>query len=102
MLKQLFCLSVLIATVYSQGAIQGGSLDDLISSVFNTTETKIDPIGDPNVNPNPNPNPVPNNGGDRPRVRTLNYSKSSFKIISNQFFLAMSRRRMCPILFMQQ
>lgn len=70
MWKQLFCVTVLIATVYSQGAIQGGSLDDLISSVFNTTETKIDPIGDPNtnVNPTPVPNPVPNNGGNIPRV----------------------------------
>lgn len=75
MLKQIFCLTILLATVYSQGSIQGGSLDDLISSVFNTTETKIDPIGDPNtnVNPNPVPNPVPNNGGDLPRVSFLNY-----------------------------
>lgn len=77
MLKQIFCLTVLLVTVNSQGAIQGGSLDDLISSVFNTTETKIDPIGDPNtnVNPKPVPNPVPNNGGDQPRVRFKFYPK---------------------------
>lgn len=75
MLKQIFCLTVLLATVYSQGAIQGGSLDDLINSVFNTTETKIDPIGDPNTKPTPKPvpNPVPNNGGDQPRV-SLNFT----------------------------
>lgn len=78
MWKQLFCLTVLLATVYSQGAIQGGSLDDLISSVFNTTETKIDPIGDPNTNVSPNP--VPNNGDNIPRVSCF-----FFKLFSERY-----------------